>query len=75
MIARITLERILRDDDDASGQSVRDWTIQSEAGNITIRLKHGDGFLMLRPADIEIFTADLIKARDAATQLTAERGR
>lgn len=66
MAARITIERILRDDNDDTGQSVRDWKIESDAGFITIRLKHGEGFITLRPTDIEIFTADLQRAKDAA---------
>lgn len=68
--SRVTVERVLRDDDDHSGQTIRDWKIETERGHITIRLRHGDGFLMLRPDDIEIFIGDLHQAetlaRDAA---------
>jgi uncharacterized protein with PhoU and TrkA domain len=70
MAARVTIERILRDDDDMQGQSVRDWKIEAERGHVVIRLKHGDGFIMLRPADIEIFTDDLARAKAAALDLT-----
>lgn len=72
MPARLTIERILRDDDDDSGQSIRDWKIECDAGHVTIRLQHGDGFLLLRADDVEIFTADLQRARDAAVSLAAE---
>lgn len=72
MAARITIERILRDPDDASGQSIRDWKIESEPGFITIRLKHGDGFIMLRPADVETFIFDVRRAQDAAKSLENE---
>lgn len=72
MIARITVERILRDDDDASGQSIRDWKIESDAGFITIRLKHGDGFVMLRTDDVNRFMQDLHQSRMAAIRLKEE---
>lgn len=75
MTARITIERLLRDDDDASGQTVRDWKIESEAGRITIRMKHGDGFILLRADDTDLFVTDLERARAAAVQLAAEQER
>lgn len=70
MAARVIIERVLRDDDDMSGQTVRDWKIEAERGHVVIRLKHGDGFLMMRPADIDIFTDDLARAKAAALDLT-----
>lgn len=70
MAARVTIERILRDDDDQTGQNVRDWKIEAERGHIVIRLKHGDGFIMLRPVDIEVFMDDLARAKAAALDLT-----
>lgn len=73
MVARITIERILRDDNDDSGQSVRDWKLESEAGRVTIRMKHGDGFIMLRCDDMEVFVADLARAQEAAVSLAAEQ--
>lgn len=72
MTARITIERVLRDVDDDSGQTIRDWKIESEAGHVTIRLKHGDGFIMMRPADVDIFTADLQRAKATALSLSEE---
>lgn len=69
MSARITLERILRDDDDDSGQTIRDWKIESERGNVTIRMKHGNGFVMMRPDDVDVFIEDLKRAKDAALTL------
>jgi len=72
MAARITLERVLRDDNDASGQSIRDWKIEAEAGNITIRMKHGTGFLLLRPDDVDQFVIDLNRLRDATAELAEE---
>lgn len=72
MAARITVERILRDDDDASGQTVRDWKIESEAGFVTIRLNNGDGFILLRDDDVNQFMQDLHRARMASIQLREE---
>jgi len=73
MVARITLERVLRDDDDDSGQTVRDWKIESEAGHITIRMKHGDGFILLRAGDVDKFVIDLNRAKDSAVELAREK--
>lgn len=72
MAARITIERLLRDDDDDSGQTIRDWKIESDPGHITIRMKHGDGFIIMRPSDVETFINDLRRAQDAAKDLAAE---
>lgn len=73
MVARITIERVLRDDDDATGQNTRDWKIEAEAEHITVKLKHGDGFILLRPADVDQFVIDLNRARDLATALAADK--
>lgn len=73
MPAKITIERLLRDADDDSGQTIRDWKIESEPGHITIRLKHGDGFLLLRASDIDTFYADILLAKKAADSLASER--
>ena len=70
MAARVTIERVSRDDDDASGQTIRDWKIEAESGHVTIRLKHGDGFILLRLADIQVFVADLERAMNAAVSLS-----
>lgn len=69
MSAKITIERILRDDDDASGQTIREWALESESGFVTVRGRRGDGFLLMRADDIDIFTADLRRAKDAALSL------
>lgn len=67
MSVRVTFERILRDDDDASGQTIRQWKMEAEGGHITIRDREDHiPFIMLRPADIDLFVADLEKARAAA---------
>lgn len=66
MAVRKTIERILRDPEDASGQTIREWKIEAESGHVTIKLKHGDGFLLLRADDIGLFINDLASARDMA---------
>lgn len=75
MAARVTFERVLRDDNDDSGQSIRDWRIESEAGHITIRLKHGNGFLLMRPADVDQFVIDLNRAKVCAETLAEDQKR
>jgi hypothetical protein len=72
MTARITIERILRDDDDANGQSIRKWKIEAEAGHVTIKLDHGDGFILLHAKDIDQFVIDLNLAGDAADDLSGD---
>lgn len=72
MAARITIERLLRDDDDDVGQSIRDWKIESERCAITVRMKHGTGFLIMRPDDVDLFIADLQRAKEAALSLHNE---
>lgn len=63
MAVRATIERVLRDDDDASGQTIRDWKIEAEPGaGIMIRMKHGTGFILLRAGDVDLFVADLKRA-------------
>jgi hypothetical protein len=70
MPAKVTIERLLRDSDDASGQTIRDWKIECEPGGpITIRMKHGDGFILMRTTDIDIFTSDLQRAKQVALSL------
>jgi hypothetical protein len=58
---RVTMERLLRDDDDDSGQSIRNWHLRREGGHITIRLREGSSgdFIMLRIDDVPAFVSDL----------------
>lgn len=72
MAARVTIERLLRDDDDASGPSIRDWKIEVEPSHIMIRMNHSDGFILLRPADVEILIVDLRRAKETALSLEKE---
>lgn len=69
MAAKVTIERILRDPDDCSGQTIRSWTIEAESGFVMIRKAHSDGFILLRSADVDIFKADLDRAKEQADSL------
>lgn len=66
MSTRITVETLLRDDDDMSGQSIREWKLEIEQGFITIRMRHGNGFILIRAADVDQLVADLRKAEELA---------
>jgi len=70
--SRITIERILRDDDDASGQTIRQWTIQVERHGITIRSRDELAFLMMRTDDIAQFRNDLNRAESLARKLAID---
>lgn len=72
MAARITFERVLRDDDDANGQTVCDWKIEAERYGVKIALKHGTGFLLMRANDVNLFIIDLERAKEAALRLQSE---
>lgn len=67
MAARVTIERILRDDDDHAGQSIREWKIEAESGHITLRARENLNFLLLRASDIDLLRADLSRAKIFAT--------
>lgn len=59
MARRITLDRIQRDDDDATGADVRQWQMEIEGDNIKIRPRDGADFIMLRVTDADEFIDDL----------------
>lgn len=71
MSARVTIDRVLRDGDDASGQSVRQWKIEAESGHVTIRTGSA-GFLLIRTDDVNLFVQDLNQAVEAAAELAPE---
>lgn len=72
MAVRKTIERILRDNGDDSGQSIREWRIEAERGHVTVRLRHGDGFLLMRADDVQLFIADMSSAAESARQPDSE---
>lgn len=59
MSRRITLERVLRDDNDANGQTVRTWIMQRDDDLIMIRAREGSDFILIRKADAQQFHEDL----------------
>lgn len=73
MPARITIERVLRDDDDDSGQTIRDWKIEADRFGVMIRMKHGTGFILIRAADVDVLVSDLQRAKATALQLAEEK--
>jgi len=66
MPIRITIERILRDEDDAIGQSIREWKIEVEDASIMLRGREKAGFVHLRANDILVLIADLERAKAVA---------
>lgn len=68
MSRRVTFERILRDDDDDAGQTIRDWKIEASDGHVTIKDRHDAGFIMLRPEDVDVFMKDLHDAQVCARE-------
>ena len=59
MAAKVTLERILRDDDDSTGQDIREWKIEREGSRLKIRDCRGSGFLLIRASDADELMADI----------------
>lgn len=72
MAARITIERILRDDDDDAGQSVRGWKIEADSGFLNVRSMSGAAFILLRAADVRLFALDLAFAKTWLENLSGE---
>lgn len=62
MAVRKTIERILRDDNDQSGQSIREWKIEVEGSHVTVRPRENLGFLLLRAEDVNLLCGDLMEA-------------
>lgn len=72
MVERATYDRILRDPDDASGQTVRQWSVQAERGRVVIRDAAGDNgryCIGMRVGDVEAFRTDLDRARVFAEEI------
>lgn len=72
MAARFTLERILRDDDDAVASSVREWKIEAEGGRLTISTsgnRAAGAWIMVRPGDLETFITDLRTAAQVSREI------
>lgn len=60
MAKRLTLERLLRDDDDASGQTIRQWHVERDGELLTIRTRADQpGFLLIRASDAALLCADI----------------
>lgn len=68
MTARITIERILRDDDDMTGRDIREWKLCIEGGHVTIKPRDGLDFILLRSSDIGELISDLARAQTMANE-------
>lgn len=71
MSERATFDRILRDDDDMSGQTIRQWRIEATAGHIVLRSAASDDGAYcfgMRPEDVEAFVLDLRRAQSFAVE-------
>jgi hypothetical protein len=66
MSTRTTIERILRDADDASGQTCRGWTIEVSDGVIVMRDFNALPFITFGVADVSALFGDLRLAMRAA---------
>lgn len=64
MAVKHTIERILRDDDDASGQTVREWKIEVEGDTVTISgSRHRpENWIIIRLSDLDQFRSDINSA-------------
>lgn len=69
MALQFTTRRILRDDDDASAQTVRSWTVTAADGHLTVTGgTHEDAHspVFCRVADVDALIADIKQAADLA---------
>jgi hypothetical protein len=63
--AKRRLERILRDEDDASAQTVRRWLLTAADGHLQIASNENSDWIMIRLSDVPQLVADLQEiARD-----------
>ncbi|MBX3481633.1 MAG: hypothetical protein KF842_14675 [Caulobacter sp.] len=72
MAAQLTLERILRDDDDASGQTIRVWRLSIDGQYLRIQrsgTETSSSGLLIRVADVPQLIADLKSIAAAAETL------
>lgn len=61
MAVKLTVERVLRDEDDASGQSVREWKLELEGDTLTISgSRHRpESWIIIRLSDADEFMTDI----------------
>jgi hypothetical protein len=65
----MTIERIVSDEGAVNVQNDRQWKIEAEREYVTIRLRHGEGFILMRADDVAQFIADLQRAEAASRTL------
>jgi hypothetical protein len=75
MAGSLTLERIIRDPDDAKGSAVREWHISSEGSLILLRRHKGsNSFITLTEEDFGQLHADLKAMASVIPQMEKEDG-
>lgn len=60
-VAKRTLERILRDEDDASAQTVRGWLLTRDGDSLQIARNEHSDWNMVRVEDVPQLVADLLE--------------
>ena len=73
MSTRTTIERILRDADDASGQTCRGWTIEVSDGVIVMRDFDAKPFISFGASDLSALIGDLRRAQTAAHEQSTDK--
>ena len=63
MSARFIIERVLRDPDDATGQTVRSWWLKLSGGDVQIAGSEHSIANMVRVDDLSLLIADLEELR------------
>jgi hypothetical protein len=56
---RLTIERRLRDEGDATAQTFREWRLQASDGFVTIAKNEHSDWLQIRAEDVPLLIADL----------------
>ena len=73
MAVKLTLERILRDDDDSSAQTVRSWALSIDGDHLTIKRATDQAERVhIRLDDVGDLIADLNAIADAAEATEAK---
>lgn len=60
-VAKRSLERVLRDDDDANGQTVRSWLLSRDGDSIQIARNEHSDWNIIRVSDVPQLVADLLE--------------
>jgi hypothetical protein len=70
---RLTIERRLRDGDDATAQTFREWRLQASDGFVTIAKNEHSDWLQVRVEDVPLLIADLQAITDGPEAGVADK--